>query len=131
MCYHGNHSASYSNDFNGKTSQLQDLFSQNSKHLQKSFIGEIINEIVLNSSHLILFLKVLILLRKRHAKFVKNGGKIIHFHVFKFSFTGKIHLKYSFLLFVVMKNIDLHSTISISCLFISTESMQIRKTNSY
>jgi hypothetical protein len=72
-------------------------------------------------------LKVLILLRKRHAKFVKNGGKIIHFHAFKSSFMGKIHLKCSFLLFVMMKSIDLPPTISVSCLFISTAFLQIRK----
>jgi hypothetical protein len=95
----------------------------------KKFYSEIINEIVLNSYHLILFLKVLTLLRKRHAKFVKNGGKIKKFHAFRSSFTEQIHIKDSFLLFVMMKSIDLHPTISVSCLFISTASMQIRKTN--
>jgi hypothetical protein len=113
--------------FKAKTSQLLDHFSQNSKHLQKSFISEIINEKVLNSYQLILSVTVLTLLRKRHAKFVKNGGKIIHFHAFKFSFTGKVHLQYRFLLFLMMKSIDLHPTISVLCLFISTASRRFEK----
>jgi hypothetical protein len=71
------------------------------------------------------FLKVLTVLRKGHANFVKNGWQTIYFDAFKLSFTGKLHLKYSFLLFVTTKSIDLHFYFM---LFISTASMQIRET---